>query len=63
LDKALGGADGKSLLVCMMGNTSFMVAQVLAGKGIASESLNGGINALSQEKHKQISELVRLATE
>ena len=63
LDKALGGADGKSLLVCMMGNTSFMVAQVLAGKGIAAESLNGGINVLSQEKHKQISELVRLATE
>jgi rhodanese-related sulfurtransferase len=63
LDSALGGADGKSLLVCMMGNTSFMVAQVLAGKGIAAESLNGGINALSQEKGKQMSQLVRLATE
>jgi rhodanese-related sulfurtransferase len=63
LDKALGGADGKSLLVCMMGNTSLMVAQVLAGKGIAAESLTGGISALSQEKGKQISELVRLATE
>lgn len=63
LDKALGGADGKSLLVCMMGNTSLMVAQVLARKGIAAESLTGGINALSQGKGKQISELVRLATE
>jgi len=63
LDKALGGADGKSLLVCMMGNTSFQVAQVLAGKGIAAESLTGGISALSQEKGKQISELVRIATE
>ncbi|TLX95795.1 MAG: pyridoxal-phosphate dependent enzyme [Thaumarchaeota archaeon] len=63
LDKALGGADGKSLLVCMMGNTSLMVAKVLAGKGIAAESLNGGINALSQEKGKQISQLVRMATE
>ena len=63
LDKSLGGADGKSLLVCMMGNTSLMVAQVLAGKGIAAESLSGGISALSQEKGKQISELVRLATE
>jgi rhodanese-related sulfurtransferase len=63
LDKALGGADGKSLLVCMMGNTSLMVAQVLARKGLAAESLNGGINALSQGKGKQISELVRLATE
>jgi len=63
LDSALGGADGKSLLVCMMGNTSLMVARVLAGKGIAAESLNGGINALSQGKGKQISQLVRLATE
>ena len=63
LDSALGGADGKSLLVCMMGNTSLMVAKVLAGKGIVAESLNGGINALSQGKGKQISELIRLATE
>ena len=63
LDSMLGGADGKSLLVCMMGNTSLMVAQVLAGKGIVAESLNGGINALSQVKGKQISQLVRLATE
>jgi len=63
LDKALEGANGKSLLVCMMGNTSFQVAQVLAGKGIAAESLIGGISALSQEKGKQISELVRIATE
>jgi rhodanese-related sulfurtransferase len=63
LDKALGGADGKSLLVCMMGNTSFQVAQVLAGKGIAAESLTGGISALFQEKGKQISELVQIATE
>jgi len=63
LDSVLGGADGKSLLVCMMGNTSLMVAKVLAGKGIVAESLNGGINALSQGKGKQISELIRLATE
>ncbi len=63
LDSALGGADGKSLLVCMMGNTSLMVARVLAGKGIAAESLNGGINALSQGKGQQITQLVRLATE
>jgi len=63
LDDALGGAGGKSLLVCMMGNTSLMVAQVLARKGIAAESLNGGINALAQGKGKQIPELVRFATE
>ncbi|HEV2193786.1 MAG TPA: pyridoxal-phosphate dependent enzyme [Nitrosopumilaceae archaeon] len=63
LDSTFGGADGKSLLVCMMGNTSLMVAQVLARKGITAESLNGGINALSQGKGKQISQLVQVATE
>jgi cysteine synthase A/cysteine synthase B len=47
----------------MMGNTSLMVAKVLAGKGRASESLTGGISVLSQGKGKQISELVRMATE
>jgi cysteine synthase A len=63
LDSALGGHDSKTLLVCMMGNTSLMVAQELAKKGMVSESLNGGINALSQGKGKQISELVQIATE
>lgn len=63
MDKAIGGTDGKSLLVCMMGNTSLMVAQILAKKGIVAESLNGGIQALSQGKDKPIYELVRMATE
>jgi cysteine synthase/rhodanese-related sulfurtransferase len=63
LDNALGGADGKSLLVCMVGNTSFRVAQVLAEKGIVAESLTGGIVAISQVRGKEISELVQMATE
>jgi cysteine synthase/rhodanese-related sulfurtransferase len=63
LDKALGGPDAKPLLVCMMGNTSLRVAQLLGQKGIAAQSLTGGISALSQGKAKQISELVRMATE
>ena len=68
LDNALGGREegrdnGKSLLVCMMGNTSLRAAEVLAEKGIVAESLIGGISALSQEKGKQIAELVRIATE
>jgi cysteine synthase/rhodanese-related sulfurtransferase len=67
LDNVLVGEEGKdsgkSLLVCMMGNTSLRVAQVLAEKGIVAESLTGGISALSQEKGKPISELVRVATE
>ncbi|HYL65811.1 MAG TPA: pyridoxal-phosphate dependent enzyme [Nitrosopumilaceae archaeon] len=63
LDSALGGHDSKTLLVCMMGNTSLMVAQELAKKGMVSESLNGGINALSQGKGKHISELIQIARE
>jgi cysteine synthase len=63
MEKSLGGTEAKPLLVCMMGNTSLRVAQVLGQKGIAAESLTGGINTLSQGKGKQISELVRMATE
>jgi cysteine synthase A len=65
LDNALGGVgnNGRALLVCMMGNTSLRVAEVLAEKGIVAQSLTGGISALSQDKGKQISELVRIATE
>src|SRR5437867_4448093 len=63
LDKSLGGSDAKPLLVCMMGNTSLRVAQLLGQKGIAAQSLIGGISELSQEKNRQISELVRMATE
>jgi rhodanese-related sulfurtransferase len=65
LNRALGseGNNGKALFVCMMGNTSLRVAEVLAEKGIVAQSLTGGISALSQDKGKQISELVRIATE
>jgi rhodanese-related sulfurtransferase len=62
LNKTLEGS-GKSLLVCMAGNTSLMAVKVLAGKGIVTESLTGGISAISQGKGKQISELIRVATE
>lgn len=63
INNALGGPDGKALLVCMMGNTSLRVAQVLAQKGIVAQSLTGGISTLSQGKDKQLSELVQMATE
>ena len=64
LDSALGGGNNrKTLLVCMMGNTSLRAAEVLAEKGIAAESLTGGISVLSQDKGKELSELVRIATE
>lgn len=62
MNKALEGSR-KSLLVCMAGYTSLNAAKVLGSKGISTESLTGGISALSQGKGKQISELIRVATE
>ena len=63
LSKALQGSKGKSLLVCMAGNTSLMAVKVLAGKGIVTESLKGGISELPQAKGKPIPELIKVATE
>jgi len=63
LSEALKGSKGKSLLVCMAGNTSLMAVKVLAGKGIVTESLTGGISELPQAKGRPIPELIRAATE
>ncbi len=63
LSKDLQGPKGKSLLVCMAGNTSLRAVKVLADKGIVTESLTGGISELPQAKTKQITELIRQATE
>ncbi|KAG2474548.1 MAG: hypothetical protein NPMRth3_4590001 [Nitrosopumilales archaeon] len=63
LSKALQGSKGKSLLVCMAGNTSLMAVKVLAGKGIVTESLKGGISELPQAKSKQPSEFIKVAAE
>ena len=63
LSEALQGPKGKSLLVCMAGNTSLMAVNVLAGKGIVTESLIGGITALPQGKSRQLPELIKVATE
>ncbi len=63
LSKSLQGSKGKSLLVCMAGNTSLMAVKVLAGKGIVTESLTGGITELPQGKGRQVSELIKVATE
>ena len=63
LSKDLQGSKGKSLLVCMAGNTSLMAVKVLASKGIVTESLIGGITALPQGKGRQLSELIRETTE
>ncbi len=63
LSKDLQGTKGKSLLVCMAGNTSLMAAKVLASKGVVTESLNGGITELPEGKGRQLGELIREATE
>ncbi|NND87391.1 MAG: pyridoxal-phosphate dependent enzyme [Nitrosopumilus sp.] len=63
LNKELNGSKGKSLLVCMAGNTSLMTAQVLASKGIITQSLNGGITNLPQGMGKNPGEYIKIATE
>jgi len=63
LSKELDGSKGKSLLICMAGNTSLMTAQVLASKGIVTESLNGGITNLPEVMGKNPGEFIKAATE
>ena len=63
LSKELDGSKGKSLLVCMAGNTSLMTAQVLASKGIVTESLNGGITNLPEGQGKNPGEYIQIARE
>ncbi len=63
LSKDLQGSKGKSLLVCMAGNTSLMAAKVLAGKGIVTESLTGGITELPEGMGSDPSKFIKVATE
>ncbi len=53
----------KLLLVCMVGNTSLRIAQLLAKKGIDAESLTGGIMGVPEAGAKHPSEIVQLASE
>jgi len=63
LSTELQGAKGKTLLVCMAGQTSLMAAKVLAGNGIVSESLIGGITELPEGRLRSLGELIKQATE
>ena len=63
LDSELKGTKGKSLLICMAGNTSLMATQVLASKGITTESLNGGITNLPEGRGKNPGEYIQIARE
>ena len=49
------------LVVCMAGNTSLMLAKVLERRGVAAESLIGGIMGLPVSKGRQPSDLVKIA--
>ena len=61
LNKELNGSKGKSLLVCMAGNTSLMTAQVLASKGIVTQSLTGGITNLPEGRGKNPGQFIKAA--
>ena len=63
LNKELEGTKGKSLLICMAGNTSLMATKVLASKGIVTESLNGGITNLPEGQGKNPGEYIQVARE
>jgi cysteine synthase/rhodanese-related sulfurtransferase len=63
LTKELEGSKGKTLLICMAGNTSLMATKVLANKGIVTESLNGGITNLPEGQGKNPGEYIQIARE
>ena len=63
LNEELSGDKGKSLLICMAGNTSLMATKVLASKGIVTESLNGGITNLPEGQGKNPGEYIQIARE
>ncbi len=53
--------DRPVLVVCMAGNTSLMLAKVLERRGVAAESLVGGIVGLPASRGKQPLELVQIS--
>jgi hypothetical protein len=63
LSNDLKGTKGKSLLVCMAGNTSLMAVNILASKGIVTQSLNGGITNLPEGKGRNLGELIKASIE
>lgn len=58
-----GGGGGRALLVCMAGNTSMAAAGVLASKGVAADSLEGGITGLPAGIGRSPGEYVKAASE
>jgi cysteine synthase A len=60
-EKLLPSNDRPVLVVCMAGNTSLMLAKVLERRGVAAESLVGGITGLPASKGRQPFDLVQIA--
>ena len=60
-EKLLPKEDRPVLVVCMAGNTSLMLAKVLERRGVAAESLVGGISGLPGSRGKQPFELVQVS--
>jgi cysteine synthase len=59
-EKMLPSDDRPVLVVCMAGNTSLMLAKVLQRRGVAAESLIGGITGLPASRGRQPLELVQM---
>lgn len=59
-EKMLPKDEKPVLVVCMAGNTSLMLAKVLQRRGVAAESLIGGITGLPASRGKQPLELVQV---
>jgi len=62
LKDLVGGSEKKVLVVCMSGNTSLRVAQLLKKDGIKAQSLSGGISRLAQSSGKPVARLVQPAS-
>ena len=60
-EELLPGEDKPVLVVCMAGNTSLMLAKVLERRGVAAESLVGGITGLPLARGRQPFDLVQIA--
>jgi rhodanese-related sulfurtransferase len=63
INNSIQESKGKALMVCMAGRTSLMAANVLAEKGIITDSLIGGITELPEARNSQLSELVKQASQ
>ena len=60
-ERLLPKDDRPVLVVCMAGNTSLMLAKVLERRGVAAESLVGGITGLPASRGRQPFDFVQMA--